>query len=132
MTSLVRIFASITLIMTFDCCGISCVCFSKGNKWETELRVSFPLPSCSIELKTIFDVNMKVDTQVQPCNPSILRWRSGGSKITNSDLARSFQEEEGEGGEYKEEEEVRRNKEGKQRNLMNLNLESKPSFTGLE
>ncbi|KAM7328317.1 hypothetical protein ACRRTK_012409 [Alexandromys fortis] len=48
---------------------------------------------------------MKVDTQVQPCNPSILSWRSGGSKITNSDLARSFQEEEGEGGEYKEEEE---------------------------
>lgn len=47
---------------------------------------------------------MKVDTQVQPCNPSILSWRSGGSKITNSDLARSFQEEEGEGGEYKEEE----------------------------
>lgn len=92
------------LIMTFDCCGISCVCFSRGNKWETGLRVSFPLPSCSIELKTLFDIKMKVGTQVQPCNPSILSWRSGGSKITNSNLARSFQEEE-EGGEYKEEEE---------------------------
>lgn len=48
---------------------------------------------------------MKVGTQVQPCNPSVLSWRSGESKITNSGLSRSFQEEEGKGGEFKEEEE---------------------------
>lgn len=68
-----------------------------------------------IELKTVFDVIMKVVTQVQPCNPSVLSWRSGGSKITNSGLARSFQEEEGKGGEFKEkEEEEERKKERKE------------------
>lgn len=112
MTSLVRTLASITLIMTFNCHGISCVCFSRviNGKQNSEF---FPLQSCIIELKTIFDVNMKVDTQVQPCNPSVLSWRSGESKITNSRLSRSFQEEEGKGGEFKEEEEEEEIKKGR-------------------
>lgn len=50
--------------------------------------------------------------------------------VTNSWLARSYQKEEGkrkEGEEGKEEE-----KEGKKRNWMNLNLESKSSLVALE